>query len=528
MTRLRSLSVGMAALILLFGAATSAQAQRALRIAYVCDRTGDDLVRFEDLNRDGDYNDPGEQTLFWDSALAGAVSLDNVSGIDIGPDGAIYVTSVNSDQIARLEDIDGDGSAHGAGEATVYFDGNPGANLSGIEVQSVFGIHFDDQGRLWFTNSNSGSGGTDAIYLGEDLNGDGDLLDAGEVKTYYAPPTSGGTGDSLPADVHVGLDGNVYYLEVGSTGVYAKGVYKLEDIDGNGVIDPMTEVTSFWLPTLPVGASNQFFWSLTQGEDGTWYSADTLNERLYAYRDDNGNGFVDVGTAEETVVWTALTTSNNWQVEVLSDGAIYLVEDQTPDRILLIDDVNEDGFYAQIGETSEIYNETVSATGFGSPRAIVTVPETAAYLGNGSDLAIEVLIDGRSSSNTSIHAVTVDDVVTLNFVSPGGTRDGALLAVVAQVFNSGTPAPALLLDGLDPAPSVYLDLMAPISVVLDGLNPSPGVIFAPVVGSQSFSALVPANLAGMGMSVMVEAFCADPALNGVGLGNAPSAELRIL
>lgn len=507
---------------LLLAAATPAQ--ESLKRAYVCDRTGDDLWLLEDLNCDLDYNDPGEATRFFDSAAGLGNLLDNCAAVVAGPDGALYVSSLNNDTIVRLEDIDGDGTAHGAGEAVVVFDNS---NASGIVLWVANNLTFGPNGNLWLAHANAGNGGTDEIYLLSDGNNDGDYNDAGEARPYYTPTGVPSVGDSLPADLHWGVDGALYYLDSGSTGVVTKGIYRLEDLDMNGTIDPVTEVTPFFLPTIPAGGSNQFFWGFDQTADGTFYMADTLNELVYAFNDANDDKTID--PSEVSVIWNAAGSSNIWLVQADDTGKIYCTEDQAPDRILALKDDDGNGTIS-IGETRTVYDDTLAPNVISSPRSIVLVDVPAAYAGNGSDIAIDVDINFAASEATSnIHCVNENDFITFGFNSPGNTLVGAPLLVLVQVFTTGSPAIPIQLDAMDPGPSLYLDLTQPIGVFADGFSPpSPANPFIPVVGGYTATSILPAGIGGLGVSVMLEMFALDPGLNLIGIGNAPSVEIRIL
>ncbi|MCA9320129.1 MAG: hypothetical protein KDB53_05315 [Planctomycetes bacterium] len=500
-------------------------AQETLKITYVCDRTGDGLWRLEDLNRDLDYLDSGEVTAFFDAAVGGAL-LDNVSAIAVGPDGALYVSSLNQETIVRLTDLDGDGTAHGPGETVIVFDGNPGGNASGVQFFSANNLCFDAAGTLWVAHADAGAGGTDAIYRLQDLNLDGDYNDGGEASAYFVVPVSGSNvGDSLPVDLHIGLDGALYYLEASGNGFLAKGIYRLDDLDQSGSIDPLTEVSPFFLPTLPVGATNQFFWGMDQDDVGRWYLADTLNELIYRLDDQDGNGVID--PTEATVIWTA-ASSNIWMIDVDDTGKIYCAEDQSPDRILTLRDLNGDGLYDPT-EALTTYDENFASQNILSPRSLVTVDVPARYAGNGSDAATRVSINGVPSQATSnVHLATGGDVLTLHFESPLGTLNGQGFVALIQSFATGqTPAP-LLLGATDPVPSVYLDLAQPIGILVNGLYPTPPVFLVPVLGAWSYVGALPPILSGQGQSFMVEIIVHDLGRNAVNLGNSPSVEIRIL
>lgn len=357
-------------LALSFIAASPASAQGLLP-AYVTDTAGDTIWFCSDLDSDGTYNGAGEVVAFYDDSI-GPLALTNNAGLIRDELGAIYVSDTSEDSIIRLIDLDGDGNAHGLGEATLWFDGTSG-NPSGVELTSGRGMWRDADGVLWVASANTGGGGNDAIVRLEDVNGDGDANDAGESVEYFVVAPGGAVGDSIPAAVTRGGDGALYYVETGSTGVVAKGVYRLEDLDGSGTIDSNTEVTAFFLP--PSIGGSPFHWDISQDGLGNFYLNDTGNDVVWRFADGNGDGTVDA--TEATVVYTAPGSSLIWEVTPAPDGSLYIAEDQSPDRLLRLVDGNSDGIFDAATETETIYDETVAAVNFGSPKGVALVTSAA-------------------------------------------------------------------------------------------------------------------------------------------------------
>ncbi len=322
---------------------------------WVTDSNLDRIARVRDLDFNGDFNGPGEVVVFYDDTL-GAFALTNNVNIESRRDGTLWVSDTGQDFVLRLEDLDGNGDAHGPGEAKIYFDANNG---SGVAVPSMQGMHW--QGHvLWVANTQSGSTGKDTILRLEDLNGNGDAQDPGEAIEYYVSSDlslGGAANDSLAQDVHVGLDGKVYYLEIGTTGVYAKGIYRLEDLNGNGTIDSPAEVTAFFIP--PPQAAQAFFWNLTQDSDGYWYLADTGNDFIWRARDDNGDGVIDPST-EAKKYWISPAASLIWDIRVGADGVLYAGESQNNERFFAMRDLNGDGTIDPATEVSVVYDELVT------------------------------------------------------------------------------------------------------------------------------------------------------------------------
>ena len=344
------------------GFAASAAAQ-SLDVVFVTDSTGDNVWRLEDLDGDGTYDGVGETVEFYSDTL-GTIALSNNIGITRdAATGIVYVCDSSVDIILALEDLDGDGNCNDVGEHRVFFDGNAGGNASGVLMVSAQDLFVAPDGKLWVASANTASG-NDLIFYLEDLNGDGDANDAGEAVIYYQIPGLS-TGDSLPQDVTLGPDGAMYYLESGSTGFFAKGIYRLEDLDSNGSIDP-SEATAFFIP--PALGSSAFYWGFDVDDDGAFYLADTGNDVIWRVRDANGNGTIE--PAETTQWWTSPGPSTIWSVSVGNDGWLYAGEFVAPSRVFRMRDTNQNGVIDLATEFETVYDENLAGAVIGNPRSI--------------------------------------------------------------------------------------------------------------------------------------------------------------
>ncbi|MCB9914982.1 MAG: hypothetical protein H6828_07515 [Planctomycetes bacterium] len=421
------------ALFLLAAPLGPASAQ-TLGVSWVTDSTNDSIYRLEDLDNDGTYNGVGEVVEVYSDVL-GTVSLTNNNMIAVDANGVAYVGDSSVDVILAFADNDNDGEANDPGEHWIYFDGTPGGNASGIVMDSAQRISFGPagdafwDGKLLIASANA-AGSVDEIFYIEDLNNDGDCNDAGEAVSYFIPLNGGSTADTLPTDVMVGLDGNVYYLEIGSTGFQPKGIYKLVDADSSGSIDPLTEVSAFYVP--PTLANTPFFWGFDQAPDGSFYMADSTNELIWRFRDDNSNGVIDVGV-EDVQWWNAPGSSLIWEVDVAADGSVYCAESQSPDRVLRMADDDNSGTIDPVTEVQEVYNNTISGVTIGNPRGIEVVGPilnvgtkfcfcdgsgTAAPCGNpgGPDAGCA---NGASASGASLDATGAADIANDTLVLVG-------------------------------------------------------------------------------------------------------------
>lgn len=306
---------------------------------YTCDSSADKLYGFADLNLDGDFADFLEAWVFYDDALGPHV-LSNPSGMAIGNGGRFYVADRSTGQVLRFIDLDGDRTAHGPGEAIVFFDGDPLVNLSGLQVDQPVRPLVDDSEVVWLAESNAGGAGADAIVRLVDLDFDGDANDLGEATRYFEPPPGALAGDTQIMDAFIGDDGHLYYVESSSTGFRPQGIYRLDDADGNGTIDPLTEV-ALWF-TMPAAPNPSFLQSAARGVDGYVFLTDTGNDLVLRIRDENADGDAD-DPGEFTVFFAAPMPAIYWDVSPLADGRVLVCGENGVGRLLMLDDANGDG-----------------------------------------------------------------------------------------------------------------------------------------------------------------------------------------
>lgn len=128
--------------------------------------TEDVVWRFLDDDGDGLYLNPTDINAYWDITQADAIIPANIRTLAFTPEGVLYVLEAGAsgveEAILRLEDLDGDGDSNDSGEVTIFADN---ANLSGVE----FG---QPQGMAW---SRMGVAPTDPQFIRGDCNADADL-----------------------------------------------------------------------------------------------------------------------------------------------------------------------------------------------------------------------------------------------------------------------------------------------------------------------------------------------------------------
>jgi len=131
--------------------------------------TLDAVLALADRNADGDANDPGEVSIFYESSTGGP-ALYTPNSLIAAPDGSWYLSDDGSrgHRILRLSDYDGDGTALGPDESQVVYDA---ATASVPLLADVESLAVGPGGLLLAGDATLGS-----VFVLEDLNGDGFFL----------------------------------------------------------------------------------------------------------------------------------------------------------------------------------------------------------------------------------------------------------------------------------------------------------------------------------------------------------------
>ncbi len=207
--------------------------------------TGDDeaAYRFEDLNGDGDVTDPGEAVLFLN---ASGKRLDLPQNPDFA-DGTLK--SLNIDETVG-------GLTFEAFGRLSYLT----SSVEGGERAYYFGCDSTTTGS--FGINENGEAINALIFRGVDANNDRDINDAGEVVMFYDGST-GGAGPNVFGAI-LGLDatdegGAVYVCDLND-----KGLHRMQDMNGDGdAMDPGelefgTFFQSSWGPVDPFAVTAAF------------------------------------------------------------------------------------------------------------------------------------------------------------------------------------------------------------------------------------------------------------------------------
>lgn len=321
------------------------------------------VLRGIDSDSDGNYLASGELHVFYDPSLGG-LALIEPSCITTSPNDYLYVGDRALRRVLALEDLDDDGTCHDAGEAVVYL--SEAANLSGVGLSDVRSTFVAQLGVTWIATANTNASEIDAILRCQDGNADLDAEDAGEAAVFYAPAAGGAVGDSVPAAVVVGPDGTVYYLENGTTGAMAKGVYRLEDLNSNGAIEAPGEVFPFWIPA---GGGLDLV-ALDVDETGALYVHDAGHERIWRLADGDLSGSIALGS--EDCAWYAPGGSfASLDLTVSNDGHETLALDRSlPQGLRLLEDADDDCLVDPFAEVATAYLDTIGSEPLLDPRGI--------------------------------------------------------------------------------------------------------------------------------------------------------------
>ncbi|WP_116133857.1 hypothetical protein [Tropicimonas sp. IMCC34043] len=265
----------------------------------LADQTTDSVVLLRDLNGDGDTNDPGEATTYFDATNNSGLSspTGNVFSVTQAAGGAVYLGDGSTDTIYRTLDKNGDGTANGAGEATVWFSGSD--NASGYALNTPNGIAEGPDGAIYVVEADTKGNPTgDYVYRTIDLNGDGDANDAGEA-TRWLDLTAINPSSS---PFEIAFDGDTAYI-ADTSGATPDTIYAARDADGDGVIGA-SEVTAF--ATEGQGTTAEFDLAIAAGLGSVWTWQWQAGEddiaSVFRLTDLDGSGMID-GDGETEEVW---------------------------------------------------------------------------------------------------------------------------------------------------------------------------------------------------------------------------------
>lgn len=433
---------------------------------FISDQGSDAVFVAVDLDMDGDANDAGELSVFYDDSSPGP-DLATPRFIAVGPDGGVYVGDSNADFILRLEDMNGDGDANDAGEATVYYDTTSG----GTPLVSINNIVFDADGYLYFSDNGTASGTDRHVTRIRDDDGDGFCAAVdGEIFTVYSFSTSTGTAIERPSGLAFDADGTLIVSDYETD-----HIFRLVDPDMDGDADSAGEQLEYFL-SAPGAIELNFSESIAFGppEGGVsplYVNGGPVLDTVYRFFDGDLSGSIDNPT-EVNVFWDLSQADGvipgvAFRLAVHPDGSVYVGDGGQStagvnDQVVVLSDMNGDGD-ANDSDEATIFVDNTNAGGI--------------VLGQASGLAFELPVAPptdplfvRGDCNDDASENLADAVFLLSVLFPAiggpptipcddacdGNDDESLdiadaITILASLFgNPTTPLPAPSSCGPDP------------------------------------------------------------------------------
>ncbi|MEM8813061.1 MAG: Ig-like domain-containing protein [Pseudomonadota bacterium] len=335
--------------------------ERTVTGVLVGDQREDNILLLQDLNGDGDASDDGEITVFFDETnLSGLASpTGNIFNVHQASDKTVYAGDGNTDTVYSLKDLNNDGDANDAGEASVWFSA---ANAGGLTLPTPNGIHEGPDGAIYIVNAGTFTLPADAVYRTVDLNGDGDAEDAGEA-TVWADLQALNISSSA-FDIEF-VDGVAYLTD--TAGSDTNVVWRLEDSNGDGTVS-VDEASVFIDENNAFGVPIDF--GLAADPDGNVYTLSFLPNdaglsSIFRLTDSDGSGQID-DASEAVEVWNSdalpagFDIFTGFSVAADEDGNLALTANGIDTNIATLTDLNGDGDFLDEGETLILASSQVS------------------------------------------------------------------------------------------------------------------------------------------------------------------------
>ena len=349
---------------MLMAAAGQAAAQVVVMIT---DRTTDGVWLLSDSNGDWTINEATELVRWFGAGnaagLPGTLNPNTIGTLRSASDK--YTLVGDQDTSARriywTRDLNNDNDAMDAGEAGVYADITTAV---GQWFAFPTGCTFDPTGTPVIVNGGNGFG-PDAIWRCSDTNADGDANDTGEstaLVTVNGFSTS--NGSYSPQEI-VYAEPGVLMLRNSSANLH--GIWRIRDVDGNGVADQANEFT-LWF-----GSGNQSAYTPSAGfaidrdaiRPGAFYYQNVATggvDEIWRVRDANSDGDAQDAGEAVLVYITAETGFTIIDVASLADGSL-LITDNSGKRVYRLTDVDNDDKFTSAGERAEFFANTMLQVG---------------------------------------------------------------------------------------------------------------------------------------------------------------------
>jgi len=392
---------------------------------FLADQGTNSLLLLRDLNGNGDAEDEGEYSVYFDGE--GGVGL-NPFTVHVGKSGFVYVGDGDADAVYRLEDINHNGNAMDEGEARVWF--SAAGNAAGFTLPTPNGVWEADDGTVYVVNAGTGSQPQDAVYRTVDLNGDGNANGPGEAMIWIDLSVLVsellGTYEGISSAFEIVFVGDTAYI-MDSVGSQPDVILAARDVNGNGVIDS-GELSIFLQAGNDLGVTD-FFAALTKIDEKLVTITFTQNPaNLWLLQDING---ID-NPSQVNLAWNGLNlppgkkANINFGIGAAQVGQpdIYTASNDSNGGVIRLLDLDGDGSYNSEGE-AVVFRTKNSGGSTGRPRNVEVLPEffqAQGYYG--------------VSNVDDLNDVPYDVQGIVRLLRAGGGPD---YAAVLQIYQEGVP-----------------------------------------------------------------------------------------
>ncbi|MEL6489604.1 MAG: calcium-binding protein [Cyanobacteria bacterium J06634_6] len=322
---------------------------------YVADQTLDSLLLAQDLNGDGDANNPLEASVFFDGTNASGLvdPTTNIFTVLQASDGSVLYGDGGTDTVYRLTDTNRDGDALDEGEASVWFSAD---NAEGLPLLTPNGLAEGADGAIYVTEADTrGTPNGDFIYRTEDLNGDGDANDAGEASVWL--DLKAVNANSSPFEITF-IDNTAYIID--SVGTDTNVIYRAEDTDGSGTVE--TDEVSMLVDetTVPVD-----FGLTTDGQSLFTVELLDFEGPQSIFKIEDGESVTTTEVWNSTAVPEGYVSSVAFSIAAGPNGELAVTSnggDPNEDNVFRLVDANGDGDYFDAGETIPYLSNLLTST----------------------------------------------------------------------------------------------------------------------------------------------------------------------
>lgn len=326
----------------------------------ISDLTLNQVLISRDLNGDGDADDEGEVLPYFDAQNQSGLTDPTSKAFSIhrGPTGFVYIADGGTDAVYRLDDVNYDGDANDPGEASIWF--SESESVSGFTLPTPNGIFEHPQGDVYIVNAGVRARPDDAVYRTRDLNMDGDANDEGEATLWL--DLGALAGEVIGAGPNVSSAFDIVFVDdaaliADTVGRETNVIFRAHDEDESGSIDA-NELT-VWLDADNEWGAPVATGMAVLGEDVyVVESSRRSDQSVYRLRDLDGDGRIN-GPLEATKVWSESNLNDDvamgsaFGIAASPEGEIYISSAgrEEQDNVIRLVDLDGDGLFNSIGET---------------------------------------------------------------------------------------------------------------------------------------------------------------------------------